>query len=304
MSGPPSRLTSVIRFSPEAGRNANMQYIKNFRPGDVGTISFWLDASDTSTITLGGPGGTEVVLWADKINGIGFTSGKGVGTGPSYDSTGFNGYPGVVFSANRNLSVNSPSLKFSTTNSGCFFIVAQSLSNPTFESVLFRAGYAGSPPGPLDIGAGGTPSVTFFGRFDIVGSAFVDTGDPTQFFVVAFNVPPTADTQPKEYISVNSSVLTESTNQRGGAYSLSDFPAGVFLGYNGGPDFMNSPWDGPIAEILVFDKNLSEANIQKVAAYLGQKWGFQSSLTPPYDSETVYRTPRSGPLFTLRNAQI
>lgn len=304
MSGPPSRLTSVIRFSPEAGRNALMQYIKNFRPGDVGKISFWLDASDTSTITLGGAGGNEVLIWADKIKGIGVTSGKGVGTGPTYDSTAFNGYPAVVFSANRNLKVDNPNVAFSTTNSGCFFIVAQSSSNPTFNSILFRAGYAGSPPGPLDIGAGPTPSITFFGSFDITGSANTDTGDPTQPFVLAFNVKPPGDIGTTEEISINSNVAFESTNLRGANFSLNSQPASILLGYNGGPPFMDAPWDGPIAEILVFDTNLSLANIQKVAAYLGQKWGFQSSLTPPYDSETVYRPPREGPLFTLRNAQI
>ncbi len=305
MSGPPSRLTSVMRFSPATGRNALMQYIKNFRPGDVGSLSLWLDASDTSTITLTGVGNDKVLIWADKVKGLAFAC-RGENFAPTYSSTAFNSaYPGIVFSSGRNLQVTSPLLNFSTTDSACFFIVAQSLSTPGNKSLLFRAGFSGVPnPGPLDIGSDPMSMYAFFGSFDITGSANIGTGVVTQPFVVAFNVLPAGDSGAYEYISKNSAVPIQSTNLRNGTFSLNESPAGVFLGYSGAPSPMDSPWDGPISEILVFDKNLSEANIQKVAAYLGQKWGFQSSLTPPYDMETVYRPPRDGPLFTLRNAQI
>lgn len=304
MSGPPSRLTSVMRFSPATGRNALMQYIKNFRPTDVGSLSLWLDASDTSTITLTGAENDKVLIWADKVKGLAFAT-RGESFAPRYSSTEFNStYPGITFSSGKNLSVTSPLLNFSTTDSACFFIVAQRLSPAGNTSLLFRAGFSGTPPGPLDIGSDPMSMSAFFGSFDITGSANIPTGDVTQPFVLAFNVSPAGDSGAYEYISNNSFVPIQSTNLRNGTFSLNQQPAGVFLGYSGAPSPMDSPWEGPIAEILVFNKNLSDADIQKVAAYLGQKWGFQSSLSPPYDIETVYRPPRDGPLFTLRNAQI
>ncbi len=307
MSGPPSRLTSVMRFSPEAGRNATVQYFQNFRPTDVGSLSLWLDASDTSTITLTGPGNDEVLIWADKVKGLAFAN-RGVGFAPTYSSIGFNSrYPGIIFSSGKNLGVTSPAFNFSSADSTCIFIVAQSSSSPSSTSLLFRAGIPPimpGPPTPLDIGSDPTSTYTFFGSFDITGSANTNTGDITLPFVVAFNVPPAGDSGPKEELSINSATIIQSANNRNGAYSLNAQPAGIFLGFSGAPSPMDSPWDGPIAEILVFNTKLSTANIQKVAGYLGQKWGFQSSLAPPYDVESIYKPPRIGPLFTLVNAQI
>jgi hypothetical protein len=82
-----------------------------------------------------------------------------------------------------------------------------------------------------------------------------------------------------------------------GTTSLNDAWDTIFLG--GTPNLMTPyAWDGYISEILIYDKELDFETARKVSAYLGQKWGFKSSLTTPYNNTDVYYPIRSGPLVS------
>ena len=305
MSGPPSRLSSTIRFRPEAGRNSLMQYVPNFRPEQAGNITLWLDASVYSTFTF--RIGTQVLTWQDKINpaSLFVLAGDTTDT-PIYSSTGFNGLPTVRFGPNKGLK-NSAGTPYTLTsnNAVTIFLVGLLDSTPTQNSVMFRAAKMDDDtPKPLDIGADPMNFYNWYGAFDIASAndyannQMVDNLSPT---VVCFSIP-SGSSNEKLYLNANSaynpSAVARGTTTLSGQWDM------IFIGTNGAPGPFEAAWVGSISEVLVYDTSLSDADTAKVSAYLGQKWGFQSSLTTPYNTETVYRPVTSGPLFSLRNAQI
>lgn len=305
MALPPSRLSSTIRFRPEAGKSASFQFIKNFRPEDVGNITLWLDASDTSTLTLTGAGNDEVFRWTDKVaKGNSFVAGR---NRPLYSSTGFNGLPAVLFSAGNNLK-NDIAFPYTLTSNDALtiFIVGQLTSNIMQQGLLFRAAkmYDGGPK-PLDIGSDPSNFFNWFGTFDIAtfsdsaNNQMVPNNAPT---VLCFTIPPGTSTE-KLFLNANP-VSNDSVTQRATSDSLSVQWDAIFIGTNNPnlPPGMDYFWNGPIAEILIYDTNLSSSDILKVSGYLGQKWDFKSSLTTPYDAETVYRPVPVGPNISFRNA--
>ncbi len=307
MAVPPSRLSSTIRFRPEAGRNALMQYIPNFRPEQAGNITLWLDASEYSTFTFRTP--NNILTWADKKNPLQTFVLAGDGTlTPVYSATGFNGLPTVIFGQNKGLKNNTSKPYTLTSNDSLtIFLVGQLNTSPSQPKIMFRAAemYSGTPI-PLDIGADPThipQPFNWYGNFAVTFdfSAFSDSVSNTSPTVCCFNIP-AGNTEQKLFLNATSTFI-QSVGQRG-SYSLNVEWDSIFIGTNGAPGIMETPWDGVISEVLVYDSSLSDSNCAKVAAYLGQKWGFKSSLTTPYDTQDVYKPVTSGPLFSLRNAQM
>lgn len=305
MFGPPSRLSKTIRFRPEAGKSASFQFVKNFRPDDIAGITLWLDASDTSTFLFTGPGNTEVFRWFDKaVKTNSFV--KGRSNNPIYNATGFNGLPAVMFSSTRSLK-NDAAFPYTLTSNDALtiFIVGQLTNNIVQQGIIFRAlKVYDEVPKPLDIGSDPDNSFNWFGTFDIAifadsaNNQSVPNNEPT---VLAFRIPAGAST---ENLFLNADPISNnSATQRGGSDSLSVQWDAIFLGTNNPdfPDNLDYYWNGPISEILIYDTNLSDNDLLKVSAYLGQKWGFKSSLFTPYNSESVFRPIPKGPNISFRN---
>ncbi len=308
MSGPPSRLSSTIRFRPEAGRSAQMQYVPNFRPEQAGNITLWLDASEYSTFAFIRP--NEVLTWQDKK-----TPQKNFvlqsTQNPLYNATGFNGLPTVVFGQNKGLKNNAATPYTLTSNDALtIFIVGKLNTTPSQRALMFRIAKAytvgeGQVPIPLDVGSDPSNFFYWYGTFDLplfsdsANNQMVSNPSPT---VVCFNLP-AGSSYEKLYLNADAA-YSQSLQQRTGTNSLSVQADFVFIGTNGAPGFSEEYWDGCISEVLVYDTSLSDSDTAKVAGYLGQKWGFKDILTTPYDSQTVYRPVTQGPLFSLRNAQM
>lgn len=300
MSGPPSRLSSTIRFNPAAGKSAKMEFIKNFRPEDVGNITLWLDASDSSTITF--QTGTQVLSWGDKK----FKEKNFVLAGrtlPVYNATGFNGRPTIIFGADKGLKNDSATPYTLTTNDALtIFLVGQITTTTNFPQTMFRAAELyGETPIPLDIGADPLNYFNWFGTFNIlnfINSAKNEMVSNTVPTVVCFTLP-AGESYEKLFLNANSTP-DQSSEVRLGA-SLNVVWDGIFIGTNGAPGLSEAYWNGPISEVLIYDTELSDSNITKVSAYLGQKWGFKSSLTTPYNDEQVFRPVTGGASVFYKN---
>jgi len=309
MALPPSRLSSTIRFRPEAGKSASFQFIKNFRPEDVGNITLWLDASEYSTLTF--KVGNQLLSWQDKkipqslfvLNST---------NSPTYNATGFNGLPTVRFTSQTGLK-NSDGAPYTLTANDALtiFVIGSLDSSPSQKNIMFRAGKLfGGTPVPLDIGADPNPDPSYtpppppnwqwFGNFDVTytNSANDQTNQNVNPTVVCFVVPAGASNE-KLFTNANPA-FSQSASTRGGSFSLNVSWDRIFIGTDGLPGIMENYWDGSISEIIVYDNALSDTDITKVSAYLGQKWGFKDSLTAPYNSEQVYRPVQSGPSVYMK----
>lgn len=78
----------------------------------------------------------------------------------------------------------------------------------------------------------------------------------------------------KQYSNVNGSFSIKE-NHRGGNFNINVFSVGKQPNMG---DIGPSQYDGEIAEILVYNTNLSKENHQKVEGYLAWKWGIQRNL--------------------------
>jgi hypothetical protein len=326
MIGPPSRLSSTIRFAPQAGKKATFQFIKNFRPEDIGNITLWLDAAETSTFSF--ISGSQVFTWADKKIPqylFGITEG---GSRPLYNATGFNGRPTVTFAAGNGL-LSSSTYTLTTTNAVTIFLVGQLTPAPPppppgspppigpppppppQQAMMFRAGDArGEYLLLLDVGTDSTIGYDWYGRGDITeigNSAGLNTVFATVPTVVCLTVPAGQELNQQLFLNAspdNGPFFAQSIGTRASAQTLNGVWDVIFLGTNGVPGGGALPWIGSISEVIVYEDVLEVSNIQKVAGYLGQKWGFQGSLSTPYNEEQVFKPVTTGASVFYKNEML
>ena len=228
-----------------------------FTPLSISGCQLWLDAADSSTLTLSG---SNVTTWADK-------SGNGRNTSTLFRAPTFSN--GAVRFNNQGLSVN---LSASTN----------------VESGFFVAGFTNYGQGNTLIGAAtgsggrqfrvGTSAIIQTLRQDVAG--VLSTGAAV----------PAATTVLVEYVN-NGSLLTHYLN--GGTYAsgtAAAYTAGLTstIGQRFG-DFASEALVGYINEIIVFNVALTTIQRQQVEGYLANKWGVQGSLpnNHPYASTTL-----------------
>lgn len=242
---------------------------------------FWIDASDTSTLTL--DGSNRVNTWADKsTNALSF--GKVDSTGPTSNSVTKNGLNTLTWpsTGNRRLSVSGQTywgdgtallvalvIRCSTTIGFRSFAplsgqrIGLKLRNPSFECYM-----------PGAVGASGLAIRQRYGTgssswaVDNLSSTSYST---TAWHILTFIVDPTngtAGNRSFSYVDGGSAIQNNvSTN------ALSGTPqSAVFVGGDNWPD-QGMYYDDCLAEaICVAGANATEANRQSLRDYLNTKW--------------------------------
>jgi hypothetical protein len=244
-----------------------------FTPVQVSGCQLWLDAADSSTMTLSG---SNVTQWNDK-SGNGRNAIGNIGTG-TYSSTGLNSLPTVQITPTGNMVSSIPAGRFS--NGIVVFVVFQKTgANNTADTIVTRTA-TNSIPSPFDIYGGiNQPTVTI--RIVGDGTNYRSGSDnpnsvtrltsPTIWSVSIFS------TTPANWIeSVNGTSRTLTLSSLSGNGNYGDNANFFYIGTRG-DNF--TKMTGNISEIIAYNASLfSTEQRQQVEGYLAHKWGLTSSL--------------------------
>lgn len=215
----------------------------SFTPKSIAGLQLWLDASDSSTVTLNG---SNVSQWNDKSgNGRNATQGT-ANNQPTYATAGRN---------SRNIITFDGTSDSMLTND---YTIAQ----PHTLFVVGRRAVGGANQNFTDGGSAGRAAVYWantdnwgmFGGVALTGPAGTDTN--WHVFAASFNT--TSST-----LRLDGSTIATGT---AGTESYTGLRIG---GYNATLALLN----GSIAEIISYSGSLSAANRSLVERWLGGKWG-------------------------------
>ena len=266
--------------------------IWGFDPRTIPGCVVWLDAADTSTLTLSG---SNITAWSDKstfsnnVNSISATP-------PTYNSADSS----INFTATSGTFLRGA---ISQTNSNAsVFVVASIITQTTpFIPRLSMLGSSATSNstviGQLLVVDGGNPRVYTYLSTDTNPS-----GQGTNIMTLVSNVTygtRQVITNVSSYIGttytistfLNGDAQTTSVSTRTGTFSASGGNVATYNKYSIG-NYLDSiasngdAYNGKIFEYLVFNDVLTAARRQQIEGYLTWKWGIQTSMptTQPYRS--------------------
>lgn len=247
-----------------------------FNPRQIAGLRYWLDASDSSTITIE----TGVSEWRDKSgNGFDFVQ-PDTSKQPAYSDT-FNGRNVVtVDGSNDDLTITGVSnTSGSDATGGALFVAFRLNAADTSYSVLYQGGASLH----RDVFA----SKIYAGHLrDTRLEGVADNALPTSAGVAAVYshvVNNAADSHSMRVDGLEKhSTTSDHTNWRartGQSYFLGRGPA-------------SDRWEGYVCEIIEYGTALTAAQVSKVEGYLAWRWGLEGQL--PTNHPYAYSFPGLG----------
>lgn len=228
------------------------------------TTELWLDANDSSTITLNG---SNVSQWRDKSGNSRHVSQATAANQPIYTATGLNGKPVLTFGGNQVLNGTSPELA-NQTNLNFFGV-----------SIITSRTYA------VGFGSGGTTNPTsgirwgLFGNGANVGDGIGWAGNSGTGLGNGLLLPASTPFQ-SSYIKTptNWNVFLNGTVISGPIADTSS-PTGTF-NFRIGAEMSNAQYaaSAVYGEFVVTRGALSTDNRQRLEGYLAWKWGLEANL--------------------------
>ena len=256
---------------------------KLWRPDELGaSLSLWLDAEDTSTITLNG---SNVSQWSDKSGNNNHAVQAIAVSQPAYLSTGFNGKPAVSMDGSDDFFIvpHADSLNMQVGQSIQAVLFQQDESGTGFrlwqkgEGVgVFGNNYFASPAAGISIAGAfstsytipytpGTPRIMLGTWDETIIFSFVDG---------ALNTP----------LNVNNGTISnEGIIPSPTPSSSTD---ALNIGRRDNPSGSLGSFQGLFCEIVFCSGTASTADRQKLEGYLAWKWGLEANLPAdhPYKS--------------------
>jgi len=251
----------------------------------AGSCALWLDASDSTTITLSG---STITQWKDKsINGYAMVQNQGVTT----------------VSAGAQNSLNTVYVPSSTNLKILNFLLRTNFT--TF--IVGKAAAGNLLIGGNTFGTSGIAFYEFTGNSDLLalpsassGSTYLDVYDNggalvsanTWFiFCIGYNNVNSSTASPYR---VNGTART--TAAGGGSSAIPDisYSGILYLNSSSGTNSYDSCY---FAEVLHYNYSMNTTQCQNIEGYLAQKWGLTGNLPVghPYKSSfPVYLSPTTG----------
>lgn len=245
-------------FYANGSRGLNISKKGLWTPAQL-TTSLWLDANDSSTITIS----TGVSQWNDKSgNGRNATQATGANQ-PLVISAALNGLNVLRFDGSNDL-LNYDGSFFVNTSYMVFSVVTRR-SNRTFN--FYMGGTTTSNNNNLILGWTSPSTLHEFAQYGTSFAATVESyTSPIPDLWVGWLDTSVGRRQRRNGTQVATSGTTTQLSGNGGS------SIGRFF------DVSNSYYDGDVAEIIATTSVLTLSNIQLVEGYLAWKWGLVASL--------------------------
>ena len=258
-------------------------------PPIIQTSSLWLDAADTSTNSIQ-LGSGNVQVWKDKSGNGNDANQSAGGSRPSPVANGLNGLQVLSFDGTADHLVSTT---FVLENAHSIYAVAKSDTNG-FDRIL-----NGSTDGYYFFG-NGNGNNNFATLYGTGGWQSTGTGTNTPAQSVEAHSILVAVSDGTNVIPYHNGTAQDSRSSNMGGAA----PAGITIGKHATAS--SQYWNGHIAEIIIFNKNHSNTEREKVEGYLAQKWGLTSDLpaTHPHKSPSYFKTDSAnstGQSFDLSN---
>ena len=217
-------------------------------------LYLWYDASDLSTITK--DGSNQVSQWNDKSGGGRHLTASGTGTDgmPLWVSAGQNGNNEIDFVNSKKMSKSGIELESTRTT----FIVCKAGDN------------SGTDKSPLGFTDGGSYSADFYcPRIYTGGNQFyfneIGTSEFTETGII---------NTWRQWTSLcksgGSALRMGGVEKATNTTTGTDTPDAMNVGNN---HLLNSDFNRPIGEIIIYNRELTTSEIESVEAYLKAKWG-------------------------------
>jgi hypothetical protein len=253
-----------------------------FDPRSVSGCSLWLDAADTSSMTLSG---SSVTQWNDKSgNGLNVSAAS---SQPTYVTNGLNGLGTLAFNGGQNLSAGSVTAGKLLGNTGgsstfCVFSVSDNTAGSfpiSWDDGSYTYRYIITWDSSGIIFDLGDSSAGVSNRRITIPSSSITFANNT-YYLVSF------------WQSGGSAVL----NVSGGAYTITtssgftgNIPTSTSRTFNVGTYVNTSTYNmkGNIAEVLIYNNHIP-SNFRQIEGYLAHKWGLSLSI------------PSTHPFYSLR----
>jgi hypothetical protein len=236
-----------------------------FDPRRIAGLALWLDAADFSTLgnTSGGPGGVSnnspVKYWGDKSgNGRNATSSGADSVVPTYLSSGVNGAPSLSFDGN---DVLDGTWSLTLTSETVFWVGTMRTGTESGGRIWTQS----------DVDQDSSTAGAYIPMLrEVVNNNIAS------FSSGGFRAPVSVSLDtPLVFISRHTGSQIQNSVNNGLAQTSNLTLNKTFTRYRMGARFIDSiaRFDGNIAEVLVFSRNVSDLERDIVARYLGRKWG-------------------------------
>jgi hypothetical protein len=239
-----------------------------WQPSALSGLNLWLDAADTSTVSVSG---NTVTAWRDKSS-LAYTGSSSAGRNFTYASNILNRLNCIQTATGQTVSIPNFVLGPSMSVFLLYFPINQSTGSPFIE----QGPNANSSAG-FYLHAGGGQS--FFINNGGVGT-FINAGNVTVSntwqLLEGINKDPNA--------SNTMSFYTNGTVRASGGNTTTSSITTATLFINGRNNTNTVSIASYIAEIIIYNVEVSNSQRQQVEGYLAWKWGTQTSLpgTHPY----------------------
>lgn len=242
-----------------------------FEPTNIAGLKLWLDAADTSTISLSG---SAVTQWNDKSgNAYNFAQGTSANR-PSSGTRTQNGLNVIDFDGTNDFLVTTAAksaFNFLNNTTATLFLV---MKNDTTTGVQFIICNNGGSNGQIGL-VYYTSSTNYILRegngsgtwtYDIT-----EASNTTNAKYLTFKSDPANATAANRIkLAINNGAFN-GTNTQTQAASSSDSTRNLAIGDADAPD-SGAPMDGFFAEIIIYNSILSTDDITNVQTYLSGKW--------------------------------
>jgi hypothetical protein len=281
-----------------AGSIPTAPYLTLFSPTDISGCCAWFDASDMSTFTMSG---ANVTNWIDKspitiANKLGGVLGLRCLTAPFPTLQQLNGLNTIQFNSDINFG-STVGLGSSTTplgnSAGTYFVVGRTTVATANPQIIFAYGDRNAVSTGSHRQFYFTTDVTAV-RTDITNTGLTETdvrAGSKQYTLGNYTIISSVQ-------ALSGSTLTNTSYIDGVAFYTNNTPttqANVGTGsFRVGSIEPGPPYNsltGNVAEILIYNVALSDADRLKVEGYLSWKWGLQRATPSIPQSHSFYNFP-------------
>ena len=271
-----------------------------FNPTSVGGCSLWLDAADSSTLTLSG---STVTQWNDK-SGNGYNTTSYGGT-PTLLANAINGVQSISFNGSSYLTGNNTN----TGSTGTFFLIA-TVTSGQGAGQQYTNVYSFSRP--LNGTSNGNEIQS------LCGLICINAGPSLAMVPQRNNGNGPTFTAPNYNSGFLHATVLDGTNMYGygngspvgsvassGNFAYTFYNVGSQTYQLSGVLSRNYYWTGYVGELIAFNTNLGTTQRQQIEGYLAWKWSLTASLpsSHPYALVPSYGVPSLVPNAPAKTTQ-